>query len=510
MIVYRNFDGDVRQAIAGVAAAHGVTFKEATTVFSAEDLAISEDPATGELRAVGTSNRGRKLVVLHQRGQRIRILHIALDGVPESENEAWNVANNSAREAPTTALDAPPPSSVTGATLGALRVVSDAASSDRGADSNAAATHKAEPSRTVRVERATASAASAASSTFGAMSSTFGSASSTFGAASPVRRGPGRPRRVPSTTPTSSASVSSAKPAPVASVSSAKPAHVASVSSEPEPRASLAASRHREPEAIAPEPPSKRREPEAIAAPVSEARSKRREPEAIAAPVSEAKSKRREPEAIAAPVSEARSKRREPEAIIAPEPTPKHHEPATRAARAGGRSPDAARAEPAVTTSPAPTNGWTAEAYDIYWAAYSAARDEARRQGKSTREAQLLGRAAGDRAAATRSEPSTPSASSPTAPAARGASAGGRSPDAALASAGGRRADAAQAKPSEPAPKPSVRAKRGEAVSAPAQALVAPSDAAASRSRPAAPAAAKRSSRVSSWRAAARAVKMDD
>ncbi len=482
MIVYRNFDGDVRQAIAGVAAAHGVTFKEATTVFSAEDLAISEDPATGELRAVGTSNRGRKLVVLHQRGQRIRILHIALDGVPESENEAWNVANTSAREAPATALDAPPPSSATGATLGALRVVSDAASSERGADSNVAAKHMTEPGRTVRVERAKASAASDASSTFGSSSSTFGSAISTFGTASLVRRGPGRPRRVPSTTSASSAHEPTAKPAHVASVSSAKPAHVASVSSEPEPRASHAASRHREPEAIA-------------TPPVSEAKSKRREPEAIATP----------------PVSEARSKRREPEAIaiIAPEPTPKHQEPATRAASAQRAPATVARAEAPVSTSPAPTNGWTAEAYDVYWAAYSAARDEARRRGKSTREAQILGRAAGDRAAATRSEPS-PSASSPKAPAARAASAGGRSPDAAPAPAGGRRADAAQAKPSEPAPKPSGRAKRADtAASAPAQALGAPAEATASGPRPAAPAAAKRSSRVSSWRAAARAVKVD-
>ena len=79
MIVYRNFDGDVRQATAGLAA-YGVTFKEATTVFAAEDLTVTEDPASGILRAIGTSARGRKLAVLHQRGLRIRILGVELDG----------------------------------------------------------------------------------------------------------------------------------------------------------------------------------------------------------------------------------------------------------------------------------------------------------------------------------------------------------------------------------------------------------------------------------------------
>lgn len=73
MIVYNNFEWDVREAQACLAA-HGVSFKEASTVFAAEDVTISEDPASGRLRAIGLSSRGRMLVVLHQRGPRLRIL----------------------------------------------------------------------------------------------------------------------------------------------------------------------------------------------------------------------------------------------------------------------------------------------------------------------------------------------------------------------------------------------------------------------------------------------------
>ncbi|MEZ4309284.1 MAG: hypothetical protein R3F14_14705 [Polyangiaceae bacterium] len=52
-----------------------------------------------------------------------------------------------------------------------------------------------------------------------------------------------------------------------------------------------------------------------------------------------------------------------------------------------------------VSSGPASGEGWTAEAYGIYWDAYTAARKEARKQGKSQREAQRLGREAGELAA---------------------------------------------------------------------------------------------------------------
>ena len=46
-----------------------------------------------------------------------------------------------------------------------------------------------------------------------------------------------------------------------------------------------------------------------------------------------------------------------------------------------------------------PATGWTSETYGLYWDAYAAARDEARRQGKSAAEAQRIGKDAGERAA---------------------------------------------------------------------------------------------------------------
>ena len=73
MIVFGSFEWDVRQSAACLAA-HGVSFKEASTVFASDDVAISVDPASGWLRAIGSSSRGRVLVVLHQRGARLRIL----------------------------------------------------------------------------------------------------------------------------------------------------------------------------------------------------------------------------------------------------------------------------------------------------------------------------------------------------------------------------------------------------------------------------------------------------
>ncbi len=70
-----------------------------------------------------------------------------------------------------------------------------------------------------------------------------------------------------------------------------------------------------------------------------------------------------------------------------------------------------------MAPSSTPTGGWTAEAYGIYWDAYSAAREEARRQGKSLREAQRIGREAGERARTGATQPSSQKpASEPPAP----------------------------------------------------------------------------------------------
>jgi uncharacterized DUF497 family protein len=77
LLVYQDFEWDLREAAASVAS-HGVSFREAATVFADDNVAISEDPAPGHLRALGLSSRGRMLAVVHKRGHRIRILGATL------------------------------------------------------------------------------------------------------------------------------------------------------------------------------------------------------------------------------------------------------------------------------------------------------------------------------------------------------------------------------------------------------------------------------------------------
>ncbi len=73
MIVYQNFEWDFREAAENFDT-YGVPFREAATVFTADDVAITEDVASHQLFARGSSWRGRMLIVLHTRGVRIRIL----------------------------------------------------------------------------------------------------------------------------------------------------------------------------------------------------------------------------------------------------------------------------------------------------------------------------------------------------------------------------------------------------------------------------------------------------
>ncbi len=73
LLVYKDFEWDLREAAACLTT-HGVSFREASTVFADESVIISEDPTAGRLRAIGLSSRGRTLVVIHKRGHRISIL----------------------------------------------------------------------------------------------------------------------------------------------------------------------------------------------------------------------------------------------------------------------------------------------------------------------------------------------------------------------------------------------------------------------------------------------------
>ena len=77
MIVYQNFEWDFREAAENFDT-YGVPFREAATVFTAEDVAITEDVGSDRLFARGSSWRGRVLVVQHTRGVRIRILRAML------------------------------------------------------------------------------------------------------------------------------------------------------------------------------------------------------------------------------------------------------------------------------------------------------------------------------------------------------------------------------------------------------------------------------------------------
>lgn len=218
LLVYKDFEWDLREAAACLTA-HGVSFREASTVFADENAIISEDPASDQLRAVGRSSRGRVLAVVHKRGRRIRILGAALH-----TNDAAEIA------APMHAA----------ASLGALEPV-------------AAAPAEAEMVAT------------------------------TPAAAEPV------------------------------------------------------AARRAAPERRAAKPVDMERGAEA-------------------------------------------------------------HAPPSRPSRTGWTTKSHGAAEPSASSTPVPTTGWTAETYGIYWDAYSAARQAARREGKSPREAQRLGREAGERA----------------------------------------------------------------------------------------------------------------
>jgi uncharacterized DUF497 family protein len=84
LLVYNDFEWDLREAAACLTT-HGVSFREASTVFADENVILSEDPASGRLRAVGRSFRGRMLVVLYHRGRRIQIFGATLhtDGAAE-------------------------------------------------------------------------------------------------------------------------------------------------------------------------------------------------------------------------------------------------------------------------------------------------------------------------------------------------------------------------------------------------------------------------------------------
>lgn len=103
MIVYNNFEWDVREASA-CRVRYGVSFKEATTVLEGENVTITEDPASGQCRAVGPTSRGQVLVVVYKRGTRTRIL----DAAPPGAAKKAPAVEASAPEAPADPVSATP------------------------------------------------------------------------------------------------------------------------------------------------------------------------------------------------------------------------------------------------------------------------------------------------------------------------------------------------------------------------------------------------------------------
>ncbi len=104
MIVYQNFEWDFREAAANLAT-YGVTFKEASTVFGAENVALSEDLDSDQVFASGTSARGRVLVVAHRRGARIRILGAMVQAKIQAKIAVEDVTTETAASADTGAPD---------------------------------------------------------------------------------------------------------------------------------------------------------------------------------------------------------------------------------------------------------------------------------------------------------------------------------------------------------------------------------------------------------------------
>ena len=314
MIIYNNFEWDVREAATSLAT-QGVGFKEASTVFAAENVVISEGPIRGQFCAVGTSARGRVIEVLHVRGIRIRILNACVEGRGAT---AFAVGRG-----------------LRGAT----------------ADPLAAPESSREPDTSAQPSSAPPSAASPAAAS---------------PAAAPSGPRPLRGRIVPlrsqSTAPPAPVAAPAAPAAPAAVVAPAAPV------SRPAATSSKPAAPEKAPKPAA--PTEKASKPAAPAASASK-------PATASKPTTKAAASK----PAAAPVV------RTPAAAapVVPTPAPAPAEPEA--------------AAPASADSQSSGTGWTAEAYGIYWEAYSAARQAAREEGKSLREAQRIGREAGERAA---------------------------------------------------------------------------------------------------------------
>ncbi len=371
MIVYQNFEWDLREAAANLAS-YGVSFKEAATVFAAENVAVTEDLDSDQLYARGPSSRGRTLIVLHTRGARIRIL-----GAMVQQAEATTSADAATDRADRKEEDRPSGSEI---------ALADAAST---ASTGAAVAQELEAPRLVSDANAAIGIASDAGPLAAAV------------AREPIEDVGARP--------------ANAQAASLGVGTGAERAHEEGSGRRRRRRRRRGGS----PEAVATGAPEQAAEVEAHEAPSEEATgpAAAAETRAIAAAETRAAASEAATEPDV-PATERDVPATEPRAAAAKKA------PAPDAALRRGRPRRVPREDTTPPLAPAPSapvaaaapssrslgSGLTADEYEVYWAAYSAAREGAKGQGKSLKEAQRIGREAGERAVVAPRAPATASA----------------------------------------------------------------------------------------------------
>lgn len=364
MIVYQNFEWDLREAAANLAS-YGVSFKEAATVFAAENVAVTEDLDSDQLYARGPSSRGRTLIVLHTRGARIRIL-----GAMVQQAEATTSADAATDRADRKEEDRPSGSEI---------ALADAAST---ASTGAAVAQELEAPRLVSDANAAIGIASDAGPLAAAV------------AREPIEDVGARP--------------ANAQAASLGVGTGAERAHEEGSGRRRRRRRRRGGS----PEAVATGAPEQAAEVEAHEAPSEEATGPAAAAETRAIAAAETRA------AASEAATEPDVPATEPRAAAAKKA------PAPDAALRRGRPRRVPREDTTPPLAPAPSapvaaaapssrslgSGLTADEYEVYWAAYSAAREGAKGQGKSLKEAQRIGREAGERAVVAPRAPATASA----------------------------------------------------------------------------------------------------
>ena len=423
MIVYQNFEWDFREAAENFDT-YGVAFREAATVFTAEDVAITEDVGSDRLLARGSSWRGRMLIVLHTRGVRIRILRAMLQ---QQEDAA----------------EATPVIGSTADTTEPLATVAQDADEDVvevAEDEDAGTTENADPGVS-SIADPDASLVEAPGTTeieelppIGGNTGAVSTVTEIGEAADEpevdeIEAGEARdlgPATLPAVAETHTAHAFEPGDAIVATIDQVVEAKEIPASETPaRPRRRIVPHRPRTNDSTPPVPDSRdiTKAAEVDVIKPDDAILKAKEIPDAALPA-----RRRPPrvprEDANAPLPAIVDRNQVVMSVAGPAPKPEETptpEPVTEQTRRRGRprgeasksttqlvlaftKPEGNKPEAVASGAPSgsriPGADMTADEYGVYWDAYVAARDEAKRQGKSLREAQRIGREAGDRAVA--------------------------------------------------------------------------------------------------------------